>query len=400
MVAAGVYLVGRAYPLFHASETTMGVIATVGTFTAFFAASIALVQRDIKRILAYSTVSQLGYMIMALGIGAYTAGLFHLFTHAFFKALLFLGAGSVIHSMEPVLHASGRNPNDIFNMGGLRKKMPVTFWTFLIASLSLAGIPPLAGFWSKDAILLGAWEEGAYLPLAVALLTASLTAFYMFRCIYLTFFGEPRWGSDDHLEAHASHPEPNADGHGAHPTPHESPAAMALPLLLIAVPAIGAGWLGMPGIYAPFEEAVRFGPIVEEHLNVWLAVAGSLAGLLGIGLATLMYLRPVIGPRLLGDAFPDTYRFLLNKYYFDEMYQWLIDRVVLATAALAATLDRKVVNDTFTDAPGPILSTLGEWLRRSATGRVQHYAVGFVLGIAIVGAVVAGFVPDLHVDLW
>ena len=135
MVAAGVYLVGRAYPLFHASETTMGVIAAVGTFTAIFAASIALVQRDIKRILAYSTVSQLGYMIMALGIGAYTAGLFHLFTHAFFKALLFLGAGSVIHSMEPVLHGTGRNPNDIFNMGGLRQKMPVTFWTFVIASL-------------------------------------------------------------------------------------------------------------------------------------------------------------------------------------------------------------------------------------------------------------------------
>jgi len=402
MVAAGVYLVGRAYPLFHASETTMAVIAAVGTFTAIFAASIALVQRDIKRILAYSTVSQLGYMIMALGIGAYTAGLFHLFTHAFFKALLFLGAGSVIHSMEPVLHGTGRNPNDIFNMGGLRTKMPITFWTFLIASLSLAGIPPLAGFWSKDAILLGAWEHGAYLPLAIALLTAFLTAFYMFRCIYLTFFGSPRWASEPHASADAVHGAHAAHGHGhgGHATPHESPWAMALPLIVILVPAIAAGWLGMPGIYAPFEEAVRFGPVVEEHLNIWLAIAGSLAGLLGIGLATLMYLRPVSGPRLLGQAFPDTYRVLLNKYYFDELYQWLIDRVVLAIAAMAATVDRKVVNDTFTDAPGPIFSTLGDWLRRTATGRVQHYAVGFVLGITVVGAVVAGLVPDLRITLW
>jgi NADH-quinone oxidoreductase subunit L len=378
------------------------VIAAVGTFTAIFAASIALVQRDIKRILAYSTVSQLGYMIMALGIGAYTAGLFHLFTHAFFKALLFLGAGSVIHSMEPVLHGTGRNPNDIFNMGGLRTKMPITFWTFLIASLSLAGIPPLAGFWSKDAILLGAWEHGAYLPLAVALLTAFLTAFYMFRCIYLTFFGSPRWASEPHASADAVHGAHAAHGHGhgGHATPHESPWAMALPLIVILVPAIAAGWLGMPGIYAPFEEAVRFGPVVEEHLNIWLAIAGSLAGLLGIGLATLMYLRPVSGPRLLGQAFPDTYRVLLNKYYFDELYQWLIDRVVLAIAAMAATVDRKVVNDTFTDAPGPIFSTLGDWLRRTATGRVQHYAVGFVLGITVVGAVVAGLVPDLRITLW
>jgi NADH-quinone oxidoreductase subunit L len=278
--------------------------------------------------------------------------------------------------------------------------MPVTFWTFVIASLSLAGIPPLAGFWSKDAILLGAWEEGAYLPLAVALLTAFLTAFYMFRCIYLTFFGAPRWDTGDAADVHTTHVSHGGHGHGGHPTPHESPWTMALPLAIIAIPAISAGWLGMPGIYAPFEEAIRFGPLVEEHFNVWLAIAGTLAGLLGIGLATVMYLRPVIGPRLLGEAFPDTYRVLLNKYYFDEMYQWLIDRVVLGIAAMAATIDRKVVNNTFIDAPGPIFSTLGEWLRQTATGRVQHYAVGFVLGIVVVGAVFAGLVPDLRVALW
>lgn len=399
MVAAGVYLVGRAYPIFHASPTTMGVITTVGTITAIFAATIALTQRDIKRILAYSTISQLGYMIMALGVGAYTAGLFHLFTHAFFKALLFLGAGSVIHSMEPVLHGTGRNPNDIFNMGGLRKQMPVTFWTFLLASLSLAGIAPLAGFWSKDAILVGAYEADAWLPLIVALFTAFLTAFYMFRCIYLVFFGPARWqvatASADH---HDNHSTDHVSDH--HAEPHESPWTMALPLVLICVPAIAAGWIGIPGFSEAFAETVRFGPMIEEHINLVLAGAGTLAGLLGIGLATLMYLTPVSGPRLISESFPAVYKTLYNKYYFDEMYQWIIDHVVLAIAAMAATVDRKILNDRIVDWCGPFLQGAGARLRLTTSGYIYHYAFGFIIGIMAIGVVMSGGIPDMRFALW
>src|SRR5687768_9452108 len=412
MVAAGVYLVARAYPLFAASEVTMAVIATIGTITAIFAATIALTQREIKKILAYSTVSQLGYMIAALGIGAYTAGIFHLFTHAFFKALLFLCAGSMIHAMEAVYGHHDKRANDVFNMGGLRKRMPVTFWTFLIASLSLAGIPPLAGFWSKDEILVGAWDSGNYLVLAVLLITAFLTAFYMFRAIYVAFYGRERWrvvaatttGSHEmqeanvHEEVHDGHDEHAA--HGAHGTPHESPWIMAVPLLLIAIPAIAAGWLNIPGVYAPFGEAIHFGDAHHaEGLNIGLAIAGTIAGLLGIGLATIMYWRPIISPEAIAGQAPPAYNLLFNKYYFDDAYQWVIDRIVLGLAGLAATFDRKVINDNVIDRPGSLTVAAGDKIRYLETGRLYHYAFAFVVGIALIGAVIYAF-PNVQFNFW
>ncbi len=432
MVAAGVYLVGRAYPLFAASPVTMAFIAAIGTITLIFAATIALTQRDIKRILAYSTVSQLGYMMMALGVGAYTAGLFHMYTHAFFKALLFLCAGSVIHALEPVLHGTGKSPNDIFWMGGLRERMPITYWTFVIAALSLAGIFPLSGFWSKDAILAGALAAGAWLPFLIALATAFLTAFYMFRAIFVAFFGQERWalatvspaGARVHelvptaaldraaagamdvetrtpgedVPAHLEPPTRPAVGahgeHAAHATghpagPHESPWVMALPLIIIAVPAAIGGWIGIPGVFDVFAQAIHFGPVHEEHLNPALAVAGLLAGLLGIGLAYAMYIKRWITPEAVAGSVPGAYRTLYNKYYFDEAYQWVIDRLVLAMAGLAATFDRKVISEAVSDQPAHLTVASGGRLRYLETGRIYTYAFAFVVGIVIVGAVMA-----------
>ena len=389
MVAAGVYLVARAYPLFAASPVTMAVIATIGTITLIFAATIALTQRDIKRVLAYSTVSQLGYMMMALGVGAFTAGLFHLFTHAFFKALLFLGAGSVIHALEGVFGHRDKRANDVFWMGGLWKRMPITFATFLIAALSLAGIFPLAGFWSKDEILVGALDAGAWLPFLLALITAFLTAFYMFRAIYLAFFGGARWRAVAEAAEAAGHRAPHG-GHGVHASraPHESPWVMTLPLVVIVLLAIGAGWVGIPGVYNPFGELIHFGEAHHaEGINWLVAALGLAAGLLGIGLATIMYLRPLISPAAVSAIMPGAYRTLANKYYFDEAYQWLIDRFVLGLSGLAATFDRKVVNDTIADRPAHLTSASGRRIRYVETGRVYHYAFAFIFGILLVGVV-------------
>src|SRR5919199_1318717 len=367
MVAAGVYLVARAYPLFSASPVTMAVIATIGTITLIFAATIALTQRDVKRVLAYSTVSQLGYMMMALGVGAYTAGLFHLYTHAFFKALLFLCAGSMIHAMESVYGHHDKRANDVFNMGGLWRRMPVTFWTFLIASLSLAGIPPLSGFWSKDAILGGALENGAWLPFLIGLITAFLTAFYMFRAIFIAFFGPERWrealeagtGVVSEEPAHIS--EEHGAGHAAHEPrpPHESPWVMLLPLVVLVVPAAVAGWIGIPGLSNLFAGAIHYGAEHEEAINPVAAVLGFLAGVLGIVLAWVMYIRRSITAEAVANRAPAAYRLLYNKYYFDEAYQWLINRVILAVAGLAATVDRKIINEGVVDTPAHATSAAG-----------------------------------------
>jgi proton-translocating NADH-quinone oxidoreductase chain L len=434
MVAAGVYLVARAYPLFAASPVTLAVIATIGTITLFFAATIALTQRDIKRVLAYSTVSQLGYMMMALGVGAYTAGVFHLYTHAFFKALLFLGAGSVIHSLEGVFGHGDKRANDIFLMGGLRKRMPITFFTFLVAALSLAGIFPLSGFWSKDDVLLGALNSGAWVPLVLGLLGAFLTAFYMFRVIYLAFFGEERWreaaagemvvaGAAGDTEAHhgaatpevdSEHISPRLDPGSAHPVaahgdagsagsagsgghgghePHESPWVMVLPLVIIAVPAAIAGVVNIPGLWTPFGEAIFFEEVHHAELNLVVAALGLLAGLLGIGLATIMYWKPIISPAALTNTLPRVYRTLYNKYYFDELYQWVIDRIILAIGALSALFDRKVVNQGVVDNPASWTGRFGWALRFLETGRIYNYAFAFVVGILIIGLYLSGVLP-------
>jgi NADH-quinone oxidoreductase subunit L len=300
MVTAGVYLVARSMPLFEAAGPSLQVVGTVGAVTAIFAATIALVQFDIKRVMAYSTVSQLGYMFLALGVGAPVAAIFHLATHAFFKALLFLGSGSVIHGLG--------GEQDMRKMGGLRRKMPVTFWTMLLAGGALAALPPLAGFWSKDAILATAFVNGQLVLWAVGIVTAVLTAFYVTRAMWMTFYGEPR---DHHLYDHA----------------HESPAVMTLPLIALAVGTVVLGILvGFPpeqGFIDTFLGPVfegEGGHVPEVATLVTLAVVSVAAGLLGILAGLSMYVRHRPDPAAVSRASGPFYRLLVNKYFVDELY--------------------------------------------------------------------------------
>ncbi len=403
MVTAGVFLVARAYPLFVAAPAALEVVLVVGTFTAIFAGVIALVQPDIKRVLAYSTVSQLGYMMMALGAGAYTAALFHLYTHAFFKALLFLGSGAVIHTMETLLHGRAVSPNDMRYMGGLARHMPITAATFVIGALALAGVFPLAGFWSKDEILAGTLHAGHWLPFLVGLVTATLTAFYMFRVAWLTFGGSPRWHlaplAADTPEADASvaaqHAAPlpgtqsdEPEGHDApaaeHHEPHEAPWTMWLPLVIIAVFAVIAGWINIPGLYTGFADVVHFGEHHEEAFSLLLALAGTAAALIGIVVAVAVYNFGLIPAAILGESFATVYRFLLHKFYFDELYDWIINRILLSISALTALFDRKIVNNFGVDGSGWLTIKSGALIRYHQTGRIYHYALGFVVGAVLV----------------
>ena len=315
MVTAGVYMVARSNALFVLAPTSMKTVAIVGALTAIFAASIGLVQNDIKRVLAYSTVSQLGYMFLALGVGAFSAGVFHVFTHAFFKALLFLGAGSVIHTMS--------GEQDMRNMGGLADKIPVTFRTMLVATLAIAGVPILAGFFSKDEILWKAWNRSPYLW-AIGFATALMTAFYMFRLIYLTFWSPSRVASHE-IEHHI----------------HESPSSMTVPLVVLAFFSLTAGWLGWPAslggsnhfekflepVFANHIEATETsaspeeGPRSTEYLLMGLSVAAAFAGLFlarnAYKTAGKGYTEPIAA------AAPPLYNTLLNKYYVDEGYDYV-----------------------------------------------------------------------------
>jgi NADH-quinone oxidoreductase subunit L len=317
MVAAGVYLVGRSFPLFSHSPQTMMVVAAIGAFTAIFAASIAVVQTDIKRVLAYSTISQLGYMILALGIGAYVAGMFHLMTHAFFKALLFLGSGSVIHAAHT---------QDIRDMGGLGKKMKITTWTFVIGSLSLSGFPLLAGFWSKDEILGFAFSNGRYLIFAVGAFTAFLTAFYMFRLIFVVFYGKVSKASE-----HA----------------HESPKVMTIPLIILAVFAVIAGFVGTP--FNPEKWSIaKFisGNMHIEHLEFdFIPMIISVAvGLAGILLAYLMYGRKVIPTDWLYRYIKPYHKLLVNKYYVDLAGSKVFIRPTIRFAKLINWFDKRIID--------------------------------------------------------
>ncbi len=317
MVAAGVYLVGRSFPLFSASPQAMTVVAIVGAFTAIFAATIAVVQNDIKKILAYSTISQLGYMIFALGMGAYVAGLFHLMTHAFFKALLFLGAGSIIH-------ATGTQ--DITEMGGLAKKMKTTTWTFAAGALSLSGFPLLAGFWSKDEILGFAFDTGQYMLFAVGAITAFLTAFYMFRLVFVVFGGK-----QSHAAEHA----------------HESPKTMTIPLIVLAVLAIIAGYIGAPFISREisFGEFIKNGMHVKEvAFNFIPMLISIVVALSGILLAYLMYGRKVIPTNWLYRYTKPYHKILVNKYYMDEFYSKAIVRPGIKFAHLVNWFDGNVID--------------------------------------------------------
>ncbi|MGI6285105.1 NADH-quinone oxidoreductase subunit L [Neomoorella humiferrea] len=351
MVAAGVYLLARAFVLFASLPNVMLLVAYVGGFTALFSATIAVVQRDIKRILAYSTMSQLGYMVMAMGVGSMTAGMFHLMTHAFFKALLFLGAGSVIHALEE---------QDIFRMGGLYKDMKITTTTFVIAALALAGIPPLAGFWSKDEILAATFDHGYTGLYILGTLVAFLTAFYMFRLIFVAFFGERRAGL-----------------HG-----HESPLTMTVPLIILAVLSVVAGFVGTPFTSHGFSTFVYFGEPHHVEPNYAVMLLSIVVALAGIGLAWLFYGRPSDIPEKLADRFRTIYTLLVKKYYIDEIYTWLFRRVVLGVSEAFNWNDRHVVDGIF-DGIGDLTRLSGRQLRLIQTGNLQTYALVIFTAVVI-----------------
>ena len=351
MVVAGVYLVARMFAVFAASGHALLVVAYVGAFTCLFAATIGCTQDDIKRVLAFSTLSQLGYMMFALGVATvheplgYTASMFHLFTHAFFKALLFLGAGSVIHAVHN---------NDIWNMGGLAKKMPVTHITFLIATVSIAGIYPFAGFFSKDEILLAAMESGNKLIFVTGLLVACMTAFYMWRVYFVTFWGKAR-------SKHAEHA-------------HESSFIMLVPLVTLAVFSIASGFI-------PFADYVHFGPPpAHEGINMKVAVPGTLAGIIGIGLAWFMYARGAVRATAFVAKMGVVYGWIKNKFYFDELYLFITKKLIFNLVAVpVAWFDRHVVDGSMNLA-GWLTRMSGGGLRHVQTGQLQTYGVWLVAG--------------------
>jgi len=374
MVTAGVYLVARSTPLFDAAGPVLAGVAGVGALTAIFAATIALVQFDIKRVMAYSTVSQLGYMFLALGVGAPIAAMFHLITHAFFKALLFLGSGSVIHGFGDV--------QDMRRMGGLRSKMPLTYWTMVIAGGALAALPPLAGFWSKDEILGSAFKNGYPILWVVGVFTGGLTAFYITRAIWLTFHGVPR---DRHLFDHA----------------HESPRVMTVPLLVLAAGSILVGFIGFPPdngfIHSFIRPAVETGTgsaAVEAGTN-WLefltfAAISTAVGILGILLGLSMYSRGRPDPAAVSRAAGPYYDVLVNKYYVDELYDRRFVDVAKAFAGAAWAFDIHII-DGLVNRLGWAIKLSGGGLRRAQTGIVGNYALSIVGGLLLILIVYGGY---------
>lgn len=366
MVTAGVYMIARLSFLYASVPDIGSIVATVGVFTALFAALIALVQNDIKKVLAYSTVSQLGFMFLGVGVGGYTAGVFHLMTHAFFKALLFLGAGSVIHAMS--------NEQDMRKMGGLRKHIPITFWTFIIGWAAILGLPPFSGFFSKDEILWTALEHGYTGHYLVGLFAAGLTAFYMTRAVYLTFFGESRLSekAKEHL--------------------HESPLSMTIPLMVLALLSFAGGFLGIPGhhflehYFEPvFAPAIAMQHFPEHHLPFGEAVGSAIAVLVGLAGAALAYALYGRVPETLARlAKLHVLRNLLeNKFYIDEIYESVIVKPVrwFSEFGLWKGFDVLVI-DGFINAMADVVGGVGAKLRLIQTGQTRVYALGIALGAA------------------
>ena len=468
MVTAGVYMIGRTAVLFEHAPLTLNIVAVVGTATALMAGTIGLVQNDIKRVLAYSTVSQLGYMFLAMGVGAFGAGIFHLYTHAFFKALLFLGSGAVIHALH--------GEQDIRRMGGLRKYLPVTFWTFLIGSLAIAGVPGLAGFFSKDEILFETFYRGYQWLWIVGVITSLLTATYMFRLVYLTFYGEPRFalaarhGHDTghlHGTSHPAHAAPAAPEAPAHL--HDAPPAMAIALVVLAIGSVAAGYIGVPhalgghnalgtwlepafethgpevatgssgmtlgtcvpgapdtttaggalsgmaiancetaagtdvalvsrfliaeASQTPAEGAAQdttptaAAPEDAEKLQLErvLMIVSSLIALLGIGLATWLWLRRPEQADRMAARFPGLHRLLLNKYYVDEFYDLTVVQPVriVSEDGLWRGIDARVV-DGAVNGTGQIVGGVSAVLRLMQSGSVKTYAAATLLGVVAV----------------
>jgi NADH-quinone oxidoreductase subunit L len=352
MVTAGVYLVARAYPLFLSAPAVLGLIAWVGAFTALLAATLALVQSDIKRVLAYSTVSQLGYMMAALGAGAPVAGFFHLLTHGAFKALLFLAAGAVIHAV---------GTNDMFRMGRLAASMPQTAAAFVVGAVALAGVPPLSGFFSKEAVLAGVWEGGQVGPFLMLAVTVALTAFYMFRVIFLTF-----WGPG------------HAEGH-----PHDPPATMAAPLWVLAAGAIGAGVLASGRLGLSLSQFVTESAEAElAHGPGWLTPLSVALALGGIGFAWLTYQRGTVSATALRAAFGPLATAAERGYGLDAAYATVYRAVVLGLAVAVGWIDRYLVDGIVNVASAWTLRA-GDALRHLQTGRAQDYLYGVAAGFLL-----------------
>jgi NADH-quinone oxidoreductase subunit L len=427
MVTAGVYMIGRNAELFSHAPITLAVVAAIGTATALMAGTIGLVQNDIKRVLAYSTVSQLGYMFLAMGVGAYAAGIFHLFTHAFFKALLFLGSGAVIHALA--------GEQDLRNMGGLKKHLPITYWTFLIGAIAIAGVPPLAGFFSKDEILWKTystnWPTYHLLLYVVGLLTAFLTATYMFRVVFLAFHGErrhdapPEHPEEEEPAAHGAHASPAANashGHGhdhGHSHLHDAPPAMAFALIVLALGSVLAGWIGIPhalggsnrietflhesfvppggsqeagapgeGVPAVPAEGQATGEAAHEaDTSTELMLMGISTGLAlaGIGIAMYFWLRNRSAADAMASRFGAIHRLLLNKYYVDEIYDAAIVQPIriVSTGALWKGIDAGGI-DLAVNGVGMGVRGGSSLLRRLQTGSIRAYAASLFLGVVLV----------------
>jgi NADH-quinone oxidoreductase subunit L len=434
MVTAGVYMIGRNAVIFSHAPTTLAVVAGIGAATALMAGTIGLVQNDIKRVLAYSTVSQLGYMFLAMGVGAYAAGIFHLYTHAFFKALLFLGSGAVIHALA--------GEQDLRNMGGLRKYLPITYWTFLIGALAIAGVPPLSGFFSKDEILyrtFASHSPGHYLLWAIAVVTSLLTATYMFRLVFLAFHGERRVDPMNHPEEsepvthvthardHTTHP---GAAHGGHI--HDAPLSMAIPLIVLAIGSIVAGFIGVPHalggsnrierfLEPSFEvsESARVGetmaaeaaPSGMERQGAAGAVPASLqeaepaheategsaltelmlmalsigVAIAGIVIATYFWLRHPESADAMSRRLQGPYNMLSNKYYVDEMYDTAVVQPIrlLSTGGLWKGVDVGIIDGTV-NGMGTVVRATSDRLRRIQTGSVRTYAASMFFGVVLI----------------
>ncbi|MGH8378290.1 MAG: NADH-quinone oxidoreductase subunit L [Gammaproteobacteria bacterium] len=391
MVTAGIFMVARLSPLFELSDTALSVVMITGAITAFFLGLVGIVQNDIKRVIAYSTISQLGYMAVALGASAYAAGIFHLMTHAFFKALLFLGAGSVIMAMH--------HEQDMRNMGGLRKYMPITYYTFLAGSLALIAFPGFAGFFSKDSIIdavHASHRTGAGFAYWCVLLGAFVTGLYTFRCVFMTFHGKERFV----VEHEAGH-DPHAElppGHLPH-SPKESPWVVTVPLILLAIPSVVIGWLTIkPLLYGNFfGSSIYVAPghhvmqtLAEEFHGAGAMIVASVAtptlwlALAGLAVAWFFYIYMPAWPAVLAKVFKPLYQLLLHKFYFDEAYAFFIEA---GSRALGRLLwiggDGWVIDGVFVDGSAKAVGWFSRILRRSQTGYLYHYAFAMIIGLCV-----------------
>ena len=409
MVTAGVYMIGRNAVLFSHAPITLLIVAIIGAVTALMAGSIGLVQNDIKRVLAYSTVSQLGYMFLAMGMGAFGAGIFHLYTHAFFKACLFLGSGAVIHALH--------GEQDIRNMGGLKKALPITYWTFFVASVAIAGIPGLAGFFSKDEILYETFKEGHWILWTIGILTSFMTATYMFRLVYLTFHGQRRHDAPapEHPEeeepdyghahdAHAAHGhDAHGGGHGTHL--HDAPPAMALALIVLAIGSVAAGYIGLPhalhghnvlgqwlapsfhvaGQVAGEAAEAAEGAGEEGNLELTLMLVSGVVAILGVALASFIWLKRRDIADKLARSLSGVHRLLMHKYYVDELYDAAIVQPIkiISTELLWRRFDVKVIDGAVNGAAS-IVDGGSAVLRRLQTGSVRAYAGSVLVGVVII----------------